>query len=357
MQKERGSSRSLSLHQEIEREVREIEMEMERHPELDNLHVTEEVDAALLKKIQAYEEEMEEEREAVKRVEENLRKNHYLSAAGEAGARSGKDADAGKTAGHFRVPGDSVEFAAELMPEIPKGFAAQSRRTDSVGTETGGEATVYEGLPGAAADSAGEEKLFFRKRRRGKYALVSLAAVLVIVMGFSVTSVGSKSHWKVFLDRILGVEPEKIINMDDMDVYETDDGEELAVYREIEEKMHIHPVRITYKPIGMIFDNYEVHENILKAEILYKYKGEIIRYFLYMNDEDSSWAEKEEDKKIDEYTVSDQETEIKVEEFEVLDSSDNRQVAQFEYKEVHYLIMGTIDRAEFEKILRNLHFF
>lgn len=121
MQKERGSSRSLSLHQEIEREAREIEKEMERHPELDEIQVTEEMDAALLEKIRAYEEELEEEREAVKKVEENLRNGHYSTAA-ESRTHTGDPTAAGHAVRHFRVPGDSVEFSAELMPEIPRGF-------------------------------------------------------------------------------------------------------------------------------------------------------------------------------------------------------------------------------------------
>lgn len=356
MQKERGSSRSLSLHQEIEREAQEIEKEMKRHPELDDIQVTEEMDAALLKKIQDYEEEMEEEREAVKKVEENLRKNHYLSAAGKVGARSGKDADAGKTAGHFRVPGDSVEFAAELMPEIPKGFAARSRGTDSVGIENGGEAAGAEDLPAAAADSAGGQ-ILYKKKRKGRYVFVSLAAVLVIVMGFSVTSVGSKSHWKVLWEKLFGNETVQYIDSEDTDSYETDDSKELMAYSEIKEKLNIRPVKMEYKPDDMKLEDYDIQEEILRAHLLYKYKDNVVRYFLYVNDDDSSWGEKEEDNKIDEYTISVNGVDINVEEFDVSDSSMNRKVANFEYKGVHYQLKGVIEKAELKKILENLYFF
>ena len=56
--------KKLSLQEEIEREAREIEKEILNHPELDDIHVTEEMDAALLAKILAYEEEKEEEKSA-----------------------------------------------------------------------------------------------------------------------------------------------------------------------------------------------------------------------------------------------------------------------------------------------------
>ncbi len=429
MQKKRGSlSRSLSLRQEIEREAQEIEKEMKRHPELDGLQVTEEMDAALLKKIQAYEEELEEEREAVKRVEENLRRGHYLS-ADEAAERAAKDGT-GKGIRHFKVPGDSVEFAAELMPEIPErfilgsrkngdargigldgieepvvgyglrpdetaagyrterlhleapevGYAEKARKTSAgygeslnesaVGYEESVKAAAAEGVmkepglqeaavPGVTegtADGAGERKVLYRRKKR-KYLVVSLAAVLVIVMGVGVTSVGSKSHWKVLWERVTGGAPMNVTNTEDMDNHETKDVNEMDVYREIEDKFHVQPVRIKYTPAGMKIDKSEIQEDVLRAQILYKYKGEIIRYNLYLNDADSSWGENEEDNKIDKYVFFVKDVEIKVEEFAVPDSSENRQIANFEYKGVHYQLKGIMEKAEFNKILENLHFF
>ncbi len=443
MQKERGSSRSLSLHEEIEREAREIEKEMMRHPELDDIQVTEEMDAALLKKIQAYEEELEEEREAVKKVEENLRRNHYLSAS---------DADAGSRAGtgnavrHFRVPGDSVEFSAELMPEIPRGFglgggdAGKARNSagsrdvvsgyvghtqesragytmhmeegvsgyagsmEEAGSgysghmevvsaygenekETASEygENIEDAMPGygermeaAGAKSVSKDagvrrfgseliyvgqeeehgggKVLYRRKKR-KYWLFSLAAVIVIVMGFGVTSVGSKSHWKVFWDSLLGNEPIQYIDSVDIKSYDTDDGEELVAYSEIVKKLNIDPVRIRYRPDEMKLTDYKIQEEILSAQLLYKYKDEIIRYYLYMNDEDSSLGRNKEDYKIDEYTISTNGVVIQAVEYEKPEGSMNRQEANFEYQGVHYHLKGVMEREEFENILKNLYFF
>ena len=382
MQKERGSSRSLSLHQEIEREAREIEKEMERHPELDEIQVTEEMDAALLEKIRAYEEELEEEREAVKKVEENLRNGHYSTAA-ESRTHTGDPTAAGHAVRHFRVRGDSVEFSAELMPEIPRGFglggsaawdARDNGRTEETAAgygenvnqaasenmviaaeaaaEPAGSGYAAEG----AAESTGEGKVLYRRKKR-KYFVVSLAAVLVIVTGVGVTTVGSKSHWKVLIERITGGKPMNMINTEDMDSQETEDVDEVAVYNEITEKLNIDPVRIKYKPYEMELKHYEIQEEMLKAELLYKYKDEVIRYSIYMNDEDSSFGQNEEDDKIDDYMVSANGVEIKVEEFEVSDSLNNRQIANFEYQGIHYQLKGVMEKMEFKKILENLHFF
>lgn len=381
MQKERGSSRSLSLHQEIEREAREIEKEIERHPELDDIQVTDEMDAALLERIRDYEEELEEEREAVKKVEENLRNGHYSTAA-EDGTRAGNHAGTGNTIRHFRVPGDSVEFSAELMPEISRGFglcgraAWNARDNGSVGATAAGygnrvntaapenmeiagavvtESETSGNVTERAAESTGEEKVLYRKKKR-KYFVISLAAVLVIVMGVGVTSVGSKSHWKVFWERVTGGEPMKVINTEDMDSHETEDVDEVAAYNEIIKKLNIDPVRIKYKPYEMELEHYEIQEEILTAQLLYKYKDEIIRYALYLNDTDSSMGRNEEDKKIDEYTITTNGVEIKVEEFEKPENTMNRQEADFEYQGVHYHLKGVMEREEFKKILKNLFF-
>lgn len=385
MQKERGSSRSLSLHQEIEREAREIEKEMERHPELDGIRVTEEMDAALLEKIRAYEEELEEEREAVKKVEENLRNGHYLTAAEDAG-RARNHAGTGNVVRHFKVPGDSVEFSAELMPEIPRGFgfgsrAAQDARdngeireavagygesADQAAAKSIGllesEQSAREAVAGngnmlvGAAESPVEGKVLYRRKKR-KYFVVSLAAVLVIVSGVGVTTVGSKSHWKVLWERVTGGETMNVINTEDMDNHETEDVDEVAVYSQIKETLNINPVRIIYKPDNMKLDDYDVQGEMLRAELLYKYKGEIIIYSLYMNDEDSSFGQNEEDNKIDEYTISVKGIEIRVEEFEKPENLMNRQEANFEYQGVHYHLKGVIEREEIKKILENLYFF
>lgn len=53
--------KKMSLLKETEREAREIEKELEQHPELEEIQVTDEMDAALFAKIQAYEETKEKE--------------------------------------------------------------------------------------------------------------------------------------------------------------------------------------------------------------------------------------------------------------------------------------------------------
>lgn len=353
MQKQNESSITLSLHQEIEREVREIEKEMERHPELDELKVTEEMDRALLEEIQAYEAEMEERRRFAEKADEDVRSLEERSEGsgnpGNADRHSGENVFG--RSGEFRKAEDSVEFSAELMPDLAK-LSRISRGT--AGDDGKGRKYIGYGEEGGREEKEG--KVCYRRKKR-KYWVVSLAAVLVIVLGVGVNSVGSKSYLKVLWERVNGGVSVNVMNVEDMEEKYTEDVDEIAVYKEIKDKLNIKPVRIFYKPDNMKLVDYEISEEILTAQLLYKYHDEIIRYILYINDVDSSWGQKEEDNKVDEYTVLVSEIEITVEEFQVNNTLKKRQTANFEYQGVHYQLIGTIEKTEFEKILQNLYFF
>ena len=353
MQKQNESSITLSLHQEIEREVREIEKEMERHPELDELKVTEEMDRALLEEIQAYEAEMEERRRFAEKADEDVRSLEERSEGsgnpGNADRHSGENVFG--RSGEFRKAEDSVEFSAELMPDLAK-LSRISRGT--AGDDGKGRKYIGYGEEGGREEKEG--KVCYRRKKR-KYWVVSLAAVLVIVLGVGVNSVGSKSYLKTIKEIFVKEAFVNVTNVDDMEKQNTKDVDEIAAYMEIENEFHVKPVRILYKPDDMKLVDYKVYEEMLTARLLYKYQNEVIKYILYVSDVDSSWGEKEEDIKLDDYEVYVNNIEIKVEEFDVNNNSENRQVAYFEYQGVHYQIKGIMEKREFKKILENLYFF
>lgn len=338
MQKRNKASITLSLHQEIEREAQNIEKEMEKHPELDQIQVTEEMDKALQEKIRALEKEMEERRRFAKKAEEDSRElRDGVPVDTSADKPGGFKEDTTGVSGRFRVLDDDVEFSDELAPDLSEITVRGSEDGRKVAEEDAGKKVVY-------------------RRKKRKYFVVSLVAVLVIVLGVGVNSLGSKSYWKNLWQAVRG-EPMNGIDVEDMEKQNTEDVDEIAAYREIEDKLHIKPVRLLDKPSDMVLKDYEIYEEILTAQFLYKYKDEMIRYILYINDEDSSWGQKEEDVKIDDYVVYVNDIEIKVEEFQVKNLSENRQTANFEYKGVHYQLSGVMKKIEFQKILENLYFF
>lgn len=199
------------------------------------------------------------------------------------------------------------------------------------------------------------KKVYHRKKRR--YIIVALAAVLVLAFGSVMTGVGSKSYWKVMWDRIAGDENASIINVEDMESQTTEDLDEMGVYREINETFGISVVRFGYKPEDMKLTKYILDDEQKRAYLFYVYKNEVIRYSIYMNDSDSSFGQKELDRLSDEYEITmKNNTSIKIEEYNLENSPDKRYIAEFEYRDTQYQIMGTIKKQELEEILKDLKF-
>lgn len=199
-------------------------------------------------------------------------------------------------------------------------------------------------------------KTVYRKKKK-RYVFLALAAVLVLVFGSVITSVGSKSYWKVLWDRIAGDENLSYIDVEEMRSQETEDIDEVYVYKQIWDKLGISTVRLGYKPNSMYLKKYELDEELRKATLLYDYNGQVIRYMMYMNDEDSSFGQIETDKLIDEYKLDTTgEIIVDIKEYEVEDSEVSRYIADFEYMDAQYQLMGILEKEEFEKIIKNLAF-
>lgn len=309
--------RVLSLQEEIRKEAQRIEKDILEHPELEELVVTEEMDEALYAKIRAFEQERAES------------------------GTAGKKPD-GHEEHHIEIPGnDAVEFSEELVPEMPMD----------------GEYTRGTGLlekDGTTSLEAENMVTFRRKKKR--YMAIILIAVLLLALSVGMTSIGSKSYWKVFWEKVYGKDTMRFVDVEDMDGKATESMDEVTVYREIDKELGITTVRITYRPDGMELMNYIIDKELLQAKMFYEYKKEIIRYTLYINDADSSLAEKKTEKKRGEYTVLVNGMEITVEEFEAPESELYMQLSTFSYEGIHYELKGVMEREEYKKILKNLYF-
>lgn len=198
------------------------------------------------------------------------------------------------------------------------------------------------------------KKVYRRKKRR--YVIAALAAVIVLVCGSVITGVGSKSYWKVMWERINGDGFSMITNVENMESQTTEDIDEMGVYKEINKKIGVSAVRLGYKPENMELIRYTLDEEQEKASLFYDYHGEIVRYSLYINDADSSFGQKSLDQLSEEYQIKTNGIIIDVQEFIITDSDRKRYIAEFEYKDIHYQLKGVMDRKEFEQILENLIF-
>ena len=92
--------------------------------------------------------------------------------------------------------------------------------------------------------------------------------------------------------------------------------------------------------------------------MLYKSKsGQVIQYVMYMNDKDSSYGQIETDTLTDEYIISTNDIAINVKEYTIKKNNKKRYVGDFEYKDAQYQLMGTLEKEEFNNILKKFIFF
>lgn len=199
-------------------------------------------------------------------------------------------------------------------------------------------------------------KKVVRKKKKSKLVIGALAAVLILVCGSVMTSVGSKSYWKTLWNDSNGDEQNNGIDVENMESIETEDIDEMEVDKKITKVMGVSLVKMQYKPKDMVLKRYIIDEEQRMAILFYQYGEEVIKYYMYTNSTDSSFGEKTVDQLLDEYEFQNGKHSILVKQYEIKNSDEKRYIAEFEYKDIHYQIKGSMEKEEFEKILENLFF-
>lgn len=198
------------------------------------------------------------------------------------------------------------------------------------------------------------KKVVHRSKKKRRLFL-ALAAVLILVCGSVITGTGSKSYWKVLWDRVAGDERASHIDVEQMESHETEDIDEIQVYKDINSRLGIVPLGLTYLPENMFLTEYEIDETQNRATLLYKYNGQNIQYSMYMNDTDSSLGQIEIDDIIDEYDIKlENDIIFHVREYLLEESERTRFIAEAEYRDAQYQFIGVIEKEEFEKIIKNI---
>ena len=339
-------NKKLSLKVEVEKEARKIEKQIADNPDLEDIKVSDRMEEALLAEIRAYEKKCASEHEnknirmdgTSEELSEELAPN-FTEPTNEDNVihLSGEDMEALRLGRELMKKKREEEELHEVHTEYHKHL-----NSDHKGKEE--------------KKSKGEKSTRIRMPRKKKF-VIALAAVMVLVLGTSMTSVGSKSYLKELLDGLLGNEKSQTINVKDMDKKETEDGEELTAYREIRENLGILPVRFGYMPQKMIFSESNIDIDQGRAFVFYEYNDQLIRYSIYQNDSDSSLGQKEEDVLKDTFKVENSKQKIEVKEYEVEDYKESRYIVDFIYKDVHYQLKGVMSKDDIVKILENLIYF
>ena len=201
-----------------------------------------------------------------------------------------------------------------------------------------------------------QEKRNRTKRTRKRIQrLVGVAATVALVIGVGVTSVGGKKLFVDIFEKNFGGEDKTYVESGDSEMV----GEitEEQARQEIKEMIGEEPVEIVYKPKNTKFLNMTIDKEVQEAMLYYSLDDKIMSFQIVSCYVKSSTGIQIEDNLLQEYAIELPETTVTVREYSVLETGEKEYTAQFTYKNSEYFLVGIVNQAEFEKIIKNLHFF
>lgn len=308
------------LKEELEREAEEIKKKIEQDPELYG----EGPDPELKNKIWQKAEELRRQKEIYQNLseadKEALRLGRELQLRREEKARE--------------------EISEELVPELSELAAG----AESLQKKEEGETP--------------QKTRTIPVKKRRKKVVIALAAALVAVLGLGITSFGDPGYVQKFFKQVVGDREMTQIDAEkEKEHSQSEENEEEKIFEQIKDEFGFDPVRLDYKPSDMEMIDYAIDENLLTINIYYKFSDNIITYTIIPVYRETSSGYDMEDTIINEYDKKINDNNVHITEYMIEDSKQRQFSANFQYDDVVYILTGIIEKEEFDKILKNLHFF
>lgn len=197
-----------------------------------------------------------------------------------------------------------------------------------------------------------EKKVHYRRKPLKIY--LALAAVIVCVLAMGITSMGGPERVVRMVRQAVGDrEVEKNSTSRKIKTIASEDEEK--AYQEIRDTFDTDVVKTLVCLPDMKFDTMNLDESKQVAEIYYSYNDETIGYIINVP-RDSSLGVDFEDPIEKKYSKEIHGCKMNITLYKIEDSKVPKCVAKFKYGSIEYLLMGTMDEQDFEKILKNLVF-
>lgn len=199
------------------------------------------------------------------------------------------------------------------------------------------------------------EKVYRKRLRFQKY--VAVAAVMVLVLAFGVTSMGGPEKMVESIKYAFTGHEQVVIDSKHEDVAPITTMDEEETFQEIQKKFGFTPVSLDYLPENVGFVEAEFYEEIQSINIIYGKRDDAkIVYAIRPNYRVGSFGKDVEDDFIEEYIEENESAIIYVRKY-LVDEKEERWSVQFEYKGVLYtMTIMDSSKGEVEKIVKNLFF-
>ena len=194
-----------------------------------------------------------------------------------------------------------------------------------------------------------------RRKKKPLKMYLALAAVIVCVLAMGITSMGGPERIVRMVKQNVGDrEVEKSSTSHKIKMIEGEDEEK--AYQEIGDVFNTDIVKIFVCLPGMSFDSVEFYEDKQMAELFYLYNKKTIVYCINAPYREESWGIDFEDTVEEEYFENINGCRVKVTEYKIDKEDLPKWVAKFEYNNIEYMLTGTMEKQDFEKIIKNLFF-
>lgn len=196
------------------------------------------------------------------------------------------------------------------------------------------------------------------KWKRNRKKIMQRAAIIVLVGGVFVAGLGADASREQIMNIFgkVGSEGQKVF-LEKTDE-EISDANEERDRKQINEELGINVPKLIYKPDGMVYESYELDDKIQSATMNYLTMDEKY-YYIYMSKKaaDSREVIEIDGKVINQHLLSVEYLEkgVKVEQIGEK-SGKSLYKADFYYDDVYYLLIGELEKEEFDEIIKKMIF-
>lgn len=196
------------------------------------------------------------------------------------------------------------------------------------------------------------------KWKKNRKKIMQRAAIIVLVGGVFVAGLGADASREQIMNIFgkVGSEGQKVF-LEKIDE-EISDANEERDRKQINEELGINVPKLIYKPEGMVYESYELDDKIQSATMNYLTMDEKY-YYIYMSKKaaDSREVIEIDGKVINQHLLSVEYLEkgVKVEQIGEK-SGKSLYKADFYYDDVYYLLIGELEKEEFDEIIKKMIF-
>lgn len=176
------------------------------------------------------------------------------------------------------------------------------------------------------------------------------AAAMVAIFGASMSIEANREKF-VNVMNIL-VAKESVARLDNDSTNTVVGVEEREAKKEIEEKLGIIPIDFMYMPDGMVYDGYEMKENLGSAQMFYQYKDTIVYSVMEKREDGMSDGEVRDGEITDTFVLETDFGYAKISEIQGPGETDY--LAELICNDCSYTIYGIIPKEEFIKMIENI---